>query len=81
MPTALCKNRGGAPYGDAILAAFALGAFSYSIAKEKAKYVEPLEPRQAYHERYMEYFALYQKLYQHIKQDYKELAVLREKTL
>lgn len=80
IPTMLCENRTGAPYGDALQAAVVYGAFSdFSIAKEKAKYVEPLEPNTENNKRYMEYFALFCDLYDHVKQDYKVLASLRDK--
>jgi sugar (pentulose or hexulose) kinase len=80
IPTVLVKQRVGAPYGDAILAGVATGVFAdYSIAKEKAEYIEEMEPVKANHERYMEFFELYLKLYQHLKEDFKELAKLRKK--
>ena len=73
------KRRAGAPYGDAILAGVASGVFQdFSVAKEWVEYIEPMEPDQHTHDRYMEYFALYKKLYAHVKEDYQELARLRE---
>ncbi len=78
IPTALVENRTGAPYGDAILAGVATGVFKdYSISKEKARYIEGLEPIRENHEMYMEYFKLYKNLYEHVKEDYKTLAHLR----
>ncbi|MCD6396431.1 MAG: FGGY-family carbohydrate kinase [Spirochaetaceae bacterium] len=80
IPTALVKNRTGAPYGDAILAGVATGVFNdYSIAREKAHYIDPMEPDRVNHEMCMEYFKLYKSLYEHVKDDYKTLAHLREK--
>jgi xylulokinase len=79
VPIVLVKRRTGAPYGDAILAGVAAGVFKdFSVAKEWVEYIEPMEPNQEHHERYMEYFALYKKLYEHVKEDYRELAKLRE---
>ena len=79
VPLVLVKRRTGAPYGDAILAGVAAGIFKdFAVAKEWAEYIEPMEPNQANHARYMEYFALYKKLYAHVKDDYRELARLRE---
>lgn len=81
VPTVFLENRVGAPYGDALLAAVATGYFKdYSIAKEKANYIDPMEPIQENHEKYMAYFKVYRNLYQHIKSDYKDLAkIVREK--
>jgi len=78
VPTVLVKRRTGAPFGDAILAGVATGVFKdFSVAKEWVEYIEPMEPGQENHERYMEYFALYKQLYEHVKEDFKELARLR----
>lgn len=79
VPIALVKRRTGAPYGDAILAGVAAGVFKdFSVAKQWGEYIEPMEPNPHNHARYMDYFALYKKLYQHVKDDYRELATLRE---
>lgn len=81
VPTVLVKRRIGAPFGDAILAGVATGAFTdFSVAKEWAEYVEPMEPIQENHERYMEYFCLYKQVYEHVKGDFRTLARLREKS-
>ena len=77
-PTVLVKNRAGAPYGGAILAGVATGAFSdFSVARQWSEFVEPMEPDTQAHARYREYFALYKRLYGHVKDDYRELARLR----
>lgn len=79
VPTVFVKNRVGAPYGDALLAAVATGYLKdFSIAKEKAEYVDPMEPDLKNHEIYMKYFDLYQKLYRHVKDDFKQLKELRK---
>ncbi len=79
VPTVFVKNRVGAPYGDALLAGVATGYFKdYSIAKEKAEYVEPMDPIPENHEIYMQYFDIYKSLYEHVKQDYKALSKLRK---
>jgi len=81
VPIVLVKRRTGAPFGDAILAGVATGIFEdFSVAKEWAEYIEPMEPSQENHERYMEYFALYKQLYEHTKDDFKELARLRDRS-
>jgi xylulokinase len=78
--TVLVKRRTGAPFGDAILAGVATGIFKgFSVAKDWSEYIEPMEPNQANHERYMEYFSLYTQLYQHVKEDFKALARLRDR--
>jgi xylulokinase len=78
VPTVLCKNRGGAPYGDAVLAAKAAGHLKdFSILKDKAEYIDPMEPEKSNHEQYMEYHQLFQNIYDHVKDDYKILACLR----
>jgi len=80
-PTVLVKRRTGAPFGDAILAGVATGLFKdFSVAKDWVEYVGRMEPTQENHNRYMEYFALYKQLYEHVKDDFKELARLREET-
>ncbi len=78
--TVLVKRRTGAPFGDAILAGVATGVFGdFSVGREWAEYVEPMEPTQQDHERYMSYFALYKQLYEHVKGDFRTLAQLRGK--
>lgn len=78
VPIALVKRRTGAPFGDAILAGVATGVFKdFSVAKQWAEYIEPMEPNAANHARYMEYFALFKKIYEHTKEDFQELARLR----
>ncbi|MFO7958085.1 MAG: FGGY-family carbohydrate kinase [Candidatus Brocadiia bacterium] len=80
VPTVLVERRTGAPYGDAILAGVAAGIFEdFGVAREWTTFIEPMEPRPAHHERYMEYFALYKSLYEHVKGDYRTLAELRSK--
>lgn len=79
VSTVLVKRRTGAPFGDAILAGVATGAYDdFSVTKEWAEYVEPMDPDPANHERYMAYFELYKDLYRHVKEDYQTLARLRE---
>ena len=81
VPTVLLKQRAGAPYGNAILAGVAIGVFpDFGVAKEWAEYVDPMEPNRESHERYMEFFELYQRLYQHVKEDFVALADLRDRS-
>jgi ribulokinase len=78
VPIALVKRRTGAPYGDAILAGVATGILKdFSVVKDWVEYVEPMEPNPANHSRYMEYFSLYKQLYEHVKDDFIDLARLR----
>lgn len=81
VPTVLVKRRTGAPLGDAILAGVATGILKdFSVAKEWVEYIEPVEPSQENHDRYMEYFGLYKQLYEHVKEDFKALAQLRDRS-
>lgn len=74
IPTVMVKNRVGAPYGDALLAAVATGYMKdYSIAKEKAEYIDPMQPIKENHEMYMHYFKIYKNVYEHLKEDFKDL--------
>jgi len=80
IPTAMVESRVGAPYGDAVLAGVAVGIFKdFSIATEKVRYVDYMEPDRKNHKLYMEYFSLYKSLYSHVKDDFKTLADLRDK--
>jgi len=80
VPTVLVKRRTGAPYGNAIMSGVATGILKeFEVTKAWAEYVEPMEPDQNNHERYMAYFTVYRNLYEHTKQDFKELADLRNK--
>ncbi|MBN1400768.1 MAG: FGGY-family carbohydrate kinase [Anaerolineae bacterium] len=79
LPLVLVKRRTGAPYGDAILAGVATGVLpDFGVARAWADYIEPMEPDPANHERYTGYFELYKRLYEHVKDDYRELARLRD---
>jgi ribulokinase len=80
QPTVLLKNRIGAPFGDCLLAGKAVGVFAdYSIAKEKAEYVEPMEPDQKLHQMYMDYYAIYRSLYENLRDNFVDLSLLRRK--
>ena len=78
VSTVMLKSRTGAPFGDAVLAAVAEGTFKdYSITRERAEYVDRMEPDEKVHALYMEYFALYKDIYEHLKADFKKLDNLR----
>jgi len=82
LPTVFLKNRTGAPYGNAILAGVSAKVFKdYAIARQKAEYVDLMEPISKNHERYMKYFRIYKQLYQHLKKDFLDLAELRNQQL
>jgi ribulokinase len=76
--TVLLERRTGAPFGDAILAGVATGIFpDFSVARQWATTIEPMEPDTAAHARYMEHFALFKQVYQDLKDDFGTLARLR----
>lgn len=78
VPTVLVENRVGAPYGDAILAGVAVKHFKdFKITKQKAKYVDYMDPIPKNHETYMKYYELYKTLYSHVKEDFKTLQKIR----
>lgn len=80
VPTAMVKNRVGAPYGDAILAGVVCGLFEdFSIAKEKAEYIEQMEPNIENNEIYMEAFSIYKNVYNHLKNDFIDLRNFRNR--
>lgn len=64
LQTAMLKNRTGAPYGNAILAAVSTGYLDdFSVAKEWAEYIDYLDPDIATHELYMEIFDVYNSIF------------------
>jgi len=80
VPTVFLKGRTGAPLGDAILAGVAVGVFdNFSIAKEKAEYVNPLEPIEENHKIYMDYFENYKNIYESLKTNFVDLSSLKNK--
>ena len=80
VPTVFLKSRVGAPFGDAILAGVAIKVFKdFSIAKKKAEYIDRLDPIKENHELYMDYFSIYKKIYEHVKEDFIDLATVRQK--
>ena len=77
VPTVVVKSRAGAPMGDAILAGVASGFLAdFSIAKERAEYVDWLEPDPEHHELYMDLYGLQGEIYEHLKEDFTSLALL-----
>jgi ribulokinase len=80
IPTVLVKRRTGAPYGNAILAGVATGIFKdFSVAKQWTRYVNQMQPDAKNHHLYMDYFDLYKKVYSSLKENYRDLATLRDK--
>jgi len=78
--TVLLERRTGAPYGDAILAGVATGIFKdFSVAKQWATTIDPMEPDASAHAYYMEWFALFKQVYQDLKEDFVELARIRSR--
>jgi ribulokinase len=81
VPSALIKDRTGAPLGDALLAAVAVGVFpDFSVAKKRARYIELLEPDDRNHQIYQEFFDLYKSIYAHVQDDSKSLQSLPRRT-
>jgi xylulokinase len=79
VETVLLKRRTGAPFGDAILAGVATGILkNFEVAKEWAETIEPMEPDVKNHKRYMEYFNLFKDIYQNVKENFQQLAIIRE---
>jgi sugar (pentulose or hexulose) kinase len=79
-PIVLVKRRTGAPFGDAILSGVASGVFKdFSVARKWFEGIEPMEPDAGNHDSYMKIFPLYKRLYEHLKQDFRDLADLRER--
>jgi ribulokinase len=77
VPSVLIKDRTGAPLGDAMLAGVAVGVFpDFSVAKERSRYVELLEPDDRNHQIYQEFFDLYKSIYTHVQDDFKSLQSL-----
>lgn len=80
VPIVLAKRRTGAPFGDAILAGVAIGAFEdFSVARRWFEAVDPMDPDPAAHRRYQELFSLYKSVYEHLRPDFVELARLRDR--
>lgn len=80
VPTVLLKRRTGAPFGNTVLAGVATGVFKdFRVAREWAEYIDLIEPDERNHAEYMEYFKIYKNVYNHLKEDFKELAKLRNK--
>jgi len=78
--TVLLERRTGAPYGDAILAGVATGVFDdFSVARQWATTIDPMEPDPEAHAAYMERFTLFKQVYQDLKGDFVELARIRSR--
>ena len=79
VDTVLTQSRIGAPFGDAVLAAYATGYLKdFSKCKEWARYMDRMKPNKENHAIYMEYFKLYKNIYESNKDNFRQLAKLRE---
>ena len=79
IPTVLVKRRTGAPYGDAILAGVIAGVFpDFSIANQWVEHIDPIKPSQENHEKYMQYFDVYKNIYPNLKDEFSNLAKIRD---
>ena len=64
-----------------MLAGVAVGAFpDFSVAKERARYVELLEPDDRNRQNYQEFFDLHKSIYSHVQDDFKSLQSLLRRT-
>ncbi len=80
VDTVLTKSRTGAPFGDAVLAAYVTGFLKdFSKCKQWSQYVDRMKPDPQKNKIYMDYFKLYKKIYESSKNNFIELADLREK--
>jgi len=66
----------GSSYGAAILASVGAGAYKTveSAIDKIIKIRDPIEPDLNLHQKYLEYYRIYNKLYQDLKDDFKDLA-------
>ena len=81
VPSTLIEDRTGAPLGDTPLAGVAVGVFpDFSVAKERARYVELLEPDDRNHQIYEEFSDLYRSIYSHVQDRFKSLPSLLRRT-
>jgi xylulokinase len=81
VPSTLIKDRTGAPLGDAMLAGVAVGVFpDFSVAKERARYVELLEPDDRNRQIYQEFSGLCKSIYSHVQDGFKSLQSLLRRT-
>ena len=81
VPSALIKDRTGAPLGGAMLVGVAVGVFpDFSVAKERARYVELREPDDRNRQIYQEFSDLYKSVYSHVQDAFKSLQSLLRRT-
>ena len=81
VPSTLIKDCAGAPLGDTPLAGVAVAIFpDFSVAKERARYVELLEPDDRNHQIYEEFSDLYKSIYSHVQDRFKSLQSLLRRT-
>jgi hypothetical protein len=77
VPSALVNDRTGAPRGDAMLAGVAVGILpGFGVAKERARYVELLEPGDRNRQIYQEFSGLCKSIYSHVQDGFKSLPSL-----
>ncbi|MDL2289566.1 FGGY-family carbohydrate kinase [Clostridia bacterium OttesenSCG-928-F22] len=75
VPVAFKQGASGAPLGNALIAGVGTGVFKdFSVAKPWSTISHFHEPNAEAHEKYMEYYAIYQRLYMRLKDEYAELA-------
>ena len=81
VPSTLIKDRTGAPLGDAMLAGVAVGGFpDRSVAEERARYLELLEPDDRDRQIYQDFSGLYKSIYSPVQDDFKSLQSLLRRT-
>jgi len=66
--------------GNSILAGYGVGIHKdmASAAKQVIKIESVVEPRREYAERYSQLFELYKKVYIHLKEDFAQLATIKQ---
>jgi sugar (pentulose or hexulose) kinase len=74
VPILYLAQSGGAPMGDAILAAVGTKNLKdFSAIKGWLEVTEKNEPNGASTQKYLQYYAIYRDLYEHLKEDYRRL--------
>ena len=72
------RDAKGAPMGNVINAGVGVGAFdSFDVAKDFIHIDETHHPNKTNHERYEQFFAIYQELYNNVKHHYETLAKIK----
>jgi Sugar (pentulose and hexulose) kinases len=75
IPVAFMSESKGAPFGNAVNAGVGVGIYKeYSVAKDWVKISDYHQPNPQVHQKYMEYYAIFDRLYSKIEDEYTALA-------